>query len=76
MRTEQSIRPGSNVVLCVTAAARKVKGAMTLHSTPVENRDPVGLGTRLARRFEGRGLDFDIPEFRGHPIVAAPSSVV
>ena len=24
-----------------------------------------GLGTRLARRFKGIGLDFDIPELRG-----------
>ena len=26
-----------------------------------ENRKSEGLGTRLARRFAGRGLDFDIP---------------
>ena len=32
-----------------------------------EGRKTVGLGTRLARRFAGRGLDFDIPEFRGEP---------
>jgi plasmid stability protein len=37
-----------------------------------ENRKTEGLGTRLARRFEGRGLDFDIPEFRGEP--ARPAS--
>jgi plasmid stability protein len=32
-----------------------------------EDDPPVGLGTRLARRFAGRGkrLDFDIPELRG-----------
>jgi len=30
-----------------------------------ENRATEGLGTRLARRFAGRGLDFDIPEIRG-----------
>jgi plasmid stability protein len=27
--------------------------------------DEVGLGTRIRRRFEGIGLDVDIPEFRG-----------
>jgi antitoxin FitA len=37
-----------------------------------ENRRTEGLGTRLARRFAGRGLDFDIPEFRGEP--ARPAS--
>lgn len=37
-----------------------------------ENRKTEGLGTRLARRFEGRGLDFDIPEFHGEP--ARPAS--
>jgi prevent-host-death family protein len=31
-----------------------------------------GLGTRLARRFAGRGLDFDIPEIRGE--FARPAS--
>ncbi len=30
-----------------------------------ESRKTEGLGTRLARRFCGRGLDFDIPEIRG-----------
>ncbi|HEY0283106.1 MAG TPA: hypothetical protein VGC27_10840 [Rhizomicrobium sp.] len=25
-----------------------------------------GLGTRLRRRFEGSGIDFEIPEFRGY----------
>jgi plasmid stability protein len=29
-----------------------------------ENRHVEGLGTKLARRFAGRGLDFDIPEIR------------
>jgi plasmid stability protein len=33
----------------------------------LENRLPEGPGTRLARRFAGRGLDFDIPEIRGEP---------
>ena len=30
-----------------------------------ESRRTEGLGTRIARRFAGRGLDFEIPEFRG-----------
>jgi antitoxin FitA len=30
-----------------------------------ENCHVEGLGTKLARRFAGRGLDFDIPEIRG-----------
>jgi antitoxin FitA len=30
-----------------------------------EDEPPAGLGTRLARRFGGKGLDFDIPEIRG-----------
>jgi len=35
-----------------------------------ESRSTGGLGTRIARRFAGRGIDFQIPEFRGeqaHP---------
>ena len=32
-----------------------------------EGRHTVGLGTRIARRFAGRGLDFQIPEWRGEP---------
>jgi antitoxin FitA len=30
-----------------------------------ENRRTEGLGTRLARRFEGRGLDFEITGVQG-----------
>jgi antitoxin FitA len=30
-----------------------------------EDEPPTGLGTRMARRFAGKGLDFDIPELRG-----------
>jgi plasmid stability protein len=37
-----------------------------------ENRKVEGLGTKLARRFAGRGLDFDIPEIRGEPLHPAP----
>lgn len=29
---------------------------------------PVGLGTRLAERFRGIGLDEEIPELRGYPV--------
>jgi hypothetical protein len=36
-----------------------------------DNRKTEGLGTRLARRFAGRGLDFDIPEIRGEPVLRA-----
>jgi plasmid stability protein len=32
-----------------------------------ENRSTDGLGTRIAQRFAGRGIDFAIPEFRGEP---------
>jgi plasmid stability protein len=32
-----------------------------------EGRHRAGLGTRIARRFTGRGLDFEIPEWRGEP---------
>ena len=35
------------------------------------NRPKEGLGTRLARRFRGKGLDFDIPELRGQ--IARPA---
>jgi antitoxin FitA len=38
-----------------------------------EGRSTEGLGTRIARRFAGRGLDFDIPEFRGEQ--ARPASL-
>jgi antitoxin FitA len=27
-----------------------------------------GLGTRIATLFKGKGLDFEIPELRGHPV--------
>jgi antitoxin FitA len=37
-----------------------------------EKRKIEGLGTRLARRFAGRGLDFEIPEVRGEPARPAP----
>jgi plasmid stability protein len=30
-----------------------------------------GLGTRIAAMFKGKGLDFDIPEFRGYPVKPA-----
>jgi antitoxin FitA len=30
-----------------------------------ESRGTRGLGTRIARRFAGSGIDFEIPEFRG-----------
>jgi plasmid stability protein len=32
-----------------------------------EGAPPVGLGTRLAARFRGIGLDEEIPELRGYP---------
>lgn len=28
----------------------------------------VGLGTRIASLFKGKGLDFEIPELRGHAV--------
>lgn len=31
-----------------------------------------GLGTRIAALFKGKGLDFDISEFRGYPIKPIP----
>jgi plasmid stability protein len=34
---------------------------------PVPRRRGPGLGTRIARRFEGIGFDFEIPEWRGYP---------
>jgi plasmid stability protein len=33
-----------------------------------EGSAPVGLGTRLAERFRGIGLDEEIPELRGYPV--------
>jgi len=30
-----------------------------------------GLGTRIAALFRGKGLEFDIPEFRGYPVKPA-----
>ena len=30
-----------------------------------------GLGTRIAALFKGKGLDFDIPEWRGYPVKPA-----
>lgn len=41
--------------------------ALTLQQLK-ESDDDVGLGTRIARRFEGIGLDEDIPELRGQDI--------
>jgi plasmid stability protein len=37
-----------------------------------EGRSLGGLGTRIARRFASRGIDFEIPEFRGEQ--ARPAS--
>jgi plasmid stability protein len=37
-----------------------------------EGRRGGGLGTRLANRFAGRGIDFDMPEIRGE--LARPAS--
>jgi plasmid stability protein len=37
-----------------------------------ESRSTGGLGTRIARRFANRGIDFEIPEFRGEQ--ARPAS--
>jgi len=37
-----------------------------------ENRSAEGLGTRIARRFAGHGIDFEIPEFRGEQARPAP----
>ena len=34
-----------------------------------ENDAPVGLGTQLAEIFRGVGIDEEIPELRGHPVV-------
>jgi len=32
-----------------------------------EGRTTIGLGSRLAARFSGIGLEVEIPELRGHP---------
>jgi plasmid stability protein len=37
-----------------------------------ESRGTDALGTRIARRFAGHGIDFEIPEFRGEQ--ARPAS--
>ena len=29
---------------------------------------PVGLGTKIAALFRGKGLNFEAPELRGHPV--------
>jgi plasmid stability protein len=34
-----------------------------------EEETPVGLGTLLTERFRGIGLEEDIPELRGHPVI-------
>ena len=34
----------------------------------VETQPSVGLGTHIAQRFAGLGMDFDIPEWRGETI--------
>jgi plasmid stability protein len=33
-----------------------------------EDREPANLGTRIAARFAGVGLEQDIAELRGHPV--------
>ena len=35
---------------------------------PLADNSSEGLGTRIARRFAGLGLDYDIPELRGGEI--------
>jgi antitoxin FitA len=34
-----------------------------------EGGTPMGLGSRLAARFRGIGIDEEIPELRGHPVI-------
>ncbi|HSY52556.1 MAG TPA: toxin-antitoxin system [Thermoanaerobaculia bacterium] len=34
-----------------------------------EGSTPVGLGTRLAATFRGIGIDEEIPELRGYPVI-------
>jgi plasmid stability protein len=37
------------------------------HAVRGDDRPRAGLGSRLAARFAGLGLEEDIPELRGHP---------
>ena len=45
--------------------ARDILREAVKHEPAVRRRGGPGLGTRIARRFAGKGLDFDIPEWRG-----------
>jgi antitoxin FitA len=36
-----------------------------LHHAVKKGRSSVGLGTRIARRFAGKGFDFEAPEWHG-----------
>jgi plasmid stability protein len=35
------------------------------HAAGTEKSAKTGLGTRIARRFAGKGLNFEVPEWRG-----------
>ena len=43
----------------------EVRDILRVAALPPEDDDKVGLGTRLARRFAGIGLEQEIPELRG-----------
>ncbi|HWE03572.1 MAG TPA: Arc family DNA-binding protein [Tepidisphaeraceae bacterium] len=53
------------------SVSEEVRGILREAVTIQPDTDPsVGLGTRLARRFAGLGLDHEIPELRGGRIEA------
>ena len=44
-------------------------GQLVVDAVTSEDSAPVGLGTLLADRFRGVGIEKEIPELRGYPVV-------
>ncbi len=48
-------------------ATKREKKASTSRRRAAQSSEKQGLGTEIANMFRGRGLTFEIPEFRGQP---------
>lgn len=51
----------------ILAEATKSAKTTQRKGTAVKPASELGLGSRIAARFRGRGLTFEIPELRGQP---------
>lgn len=66
LRARHNGRSTEEEVREILRDAVKSEGGIPVKS---EGSTPVGLGTRLAATFRGIGLDEEIPELRGYPVI-------